>query len=89
MRGRKKGFKITDTTGYVIEKNVKIPEGTRRGGRMRLYPFGSMKPGDSFLLPKSKRASANSAASYFGKRNDMKFSILKMPDGTYRCFCRE
>lgn len=49
------------------------------------YPFGQMKVGQSFALSLQERERAASPASWFGKRNKMKFSFRKQGDGSYRC----
>lgn len=46
--------------------------------------FGSMKVGQSFVVPLEMRVKITNAAVYYGKRNNMKFSI-RMTDGVLRC----
>lgn len=57
-----------------IEKN--IPIDVPRGRRAH-YPFGKMDVGDSFMVSCSKdeRKKICSAVSYYGKRNQKKFSV--------------
>ena len=52
----------------------------RKGYR---YPFREMGVGDSFLTENTKasRSRLSSAASAFGKRNNVTFSIRKVPEG--------
>ena len=63
---------------YEVEKDVPM---TPR----RKYPFDDMGVGDSFFLPVADREKINSAARYYGKREDKKFSIKKFDNG-YRCW---
>lgn len=48
------------------------------------YNFGSMKVGQSFVVPLEMRKKVSSASLWYGKRNNMKFSI-RMTDGVLRC----
>jgi len=65
---------------YRIEKNVPLPPKKRR----QKYPFGEMKVGESFGFPLGDRQRVGFAACIYGKRNNKKFSIRKLKDGTYR-----
>jgi hypothetical protein len=49
------------------------------------YPFGKMKVGQSFAFDICDYQLISSAASWYGKRNKIKFSIRKQEDGSYRC----
>ncbi len=62
-----------------IEHGIPIPE-----MRSHKWPFRTMKPGDSFLVPNEYRAAAQSAMSWFGKRNNMKFCSRKIDDKSFR-----
>jgi len=55
-----------------LEKDMPIPPANGANAR---YPFGDMVVGDSFALPKQQANSVRSAASQFGKRNDMRFAV--------------
>lgn len=67
---------------FKIEKNISI---TPRCAYSK-WPFSRMAVGESFLLPAgTNRAAAATAASYFGKRNNKKYSIRKTEDGI-RCW---
>lgn len=71
----------TMNTKFKIEKNIPL-----KHGRSRKYPFGDMEVGDSFLVnikndPKNDRHNLSSTASYFGIRNNKKFSVRKDGDG--------
>ena len=70
-------------TEYVIEKDVPIT----RGKPKTKYPFGKMVVGDSFAVATNDKVTP--AASNFGIRHGMKFSILKQEDGTYRVWRME
>jgi hypothetical protein len=56
-------------TFYKVERGVPIP--TR--GSHHTYPFGTMRVGDSFLVPVAKRKTVRSAAWLAGKRRGWKF----------------
>lgn len=70
---------------FVIESDVVMPEREWGTGRKPIYPFGQMKVGDSFMLPKKLNKKVMSASNYFGRRNGKKFSVLKVKGG-YRCW---
>ena len=57
-------------TDYKVEKN--IPYSTRAS-----YPFEKMFVGDSFEFPIEEKIKITAAASYFGTRHVMKFSVRK------------
>lgn len=71
-------------TDYVIEKDIPVTGSDRR---KRKYPFGDMVVGDSFAVEKNDKVTP--AASNFGIRHGMKFSVLKQEDGTYRVWRTE
>jgi len=64
---------------FQIEKGIPVPETPGRG----LYPFADMDVGDSFFVggEVSARSKAVSAASWFGKRNGLKFSCRNVDGG--------
>lgn len=62
-----------------IEKNVPMPL------RAKKYPFAEMEVGDSFVTDVSAKRLSNSAA-FFGIKNNMKFSVRTLPDGSVRCW---
>jgi hypothetical protein len=71
---------------FAVERNVPMP---RRGlaGRPSLYPFADMRVGDSFFISTPKRRKqVASAAANFARERGWKFSVLTMPDKTYRCW---
>ncbi len=59
---------------YKIKKNVPIPEFSRH--RKPIYPFGEMEIGDCFEADLSVHKKLVSAASYYGARNQKKFSVI-------------
>lgn len=67
-------------SSFVIEKNIPIPDESRRGAG-KGYPWGELKDGDSVVVP---GRNAVSAASHYGKRNGIEFRSAKLDDGTYR-----
>ena len=69
---------------FIVDKNVPY---IRKGLSLK-YPFRNMDLKDSFLISKSAEDAqrVRSAASVFGRRNKVKFSILKNEDGEYRCW---
>lgn len=70
---------------FEIEKKVKLPPFVGHGNAAK-YPFGAMKAGDSFLVNgDADWKKVSTAASAYGKRKAMKFSVRKMPEG-YRCW---
>ena len=63
----------------LIENTFPVP--------LPLYPFHQMKVGDSFALPPDKKqTTVITAATRFGQKSGMKFTIRKMEDGSYRCW---
>jgi hypothetical protein len=61
-----------------INKNVPMPV---------RWPFPNMQVGDSFAIPPDVLSTTVSvAATRFGKKNGMKFTVRKMPDKTFRCW---
>lgn len=67
---------------FEIEKNVarvKVNVRTK-------YPFVNMEVGDSFSMPAEGREKVITASHSFARANGRKFSTLKQPDGTYRCW---
>jgi len=70
------------STKYVVEHNVPFPDTYRR----RTYPFSDMQVGDSFRTDSEDRNRVTSAASYYGKRNGMKFSVRAEQNGGVRIF---
>lgn len=77
---------------FKIEKRVKLPEGLAE--RAAIYPFRSMKPGDSFLVPVPKGVRAIvvqkriiRAAASFKERTKSKatFTTRQTPAGV-RCW---
>jgi len=75
---------------YTVEKDVPMLN-VPRGGRPCKYPFNEMNIGDSFLVPFSDleglpkpRVKIWSAASYYGSRHSVKFSVHKINEEGYR-----
>lgn len=64
---------------FQIERGIPIP--TYRRGRRGLYPFREMKVGDSFVVEKTKKASAQRAASFYGKNHGQVFTARSVPEG--------
>lgn len=61
-----------------VESNIPLPA---------IYPFAKMKVGDSFAIPADiKRTAVSVSAKRFGVKHNMRFTIRKMPDGSYRCW---
>lgn len=85
MSGRERKVSKYNGVSFKIEKG--IPLSDRRGKRKAQYPFGDMKPGDSFAIPETVNVdSVRTAASWHGMRNDgQKFSVRNTEDG-YRCW---
>lgn len=70
-------------TKYKIEKNIPRPI-TASVVRNR-YEFGKMEVDDSFYIEPEDVLLVRPAATWYGVRNGMKFSIRKWKDG-YRCW---
>ncbi len=73
-------------TEYKIENKPVPPRSSRYNVRQR-YQFGQMKVGQSFFIPEPSFqliARIRASASNYGKRNKMKFSIVRDGNG-YRC----
>jgi hypothetical protein len=67
---------------YKVDKRVPLPNSVKRNQ----YPFGEMEVGHSFMFDPAEYLKVASAGSYYGKRNNKKFSIRNLRDGTYRCW---
>lgn len=68
---------------FQIIKNAPMPK--LRSASCR-YPFAKMESGDAFDVSLSIKGKVAAAASIFGKRNGMKFSVLKVGEETARVF---
>lgn len=66
---------------FIVEKDVPLPDKYTR----HHYPFDEMEVGHSFLAPATCYPAIVSAASWYGKRHNKKFSIRKTENG-YRCW---
>jgi hypothetical protein len=64
-----------------IEKNVPIPKPRSNYSK---YPFGEMEVGDSFVVLDEDRTKIAPAVSWYGKRNNKKFTVRNLPDGVCR-----
>jgi hypothetical protein len=62
-----------------IERHSPIPK-----VRSIKWPFGNMKPGDSFLVPNDYSSAARAAMCLFGKRHNMRFCSRKIDDRNFR-----
>lgn len=65
-----------------VERGVKMP--TINRNKKSKYPWGDMKPGDSFLVPAENRKTVASLATTAGKRYKMKFATRQVEDGALR-----
>jgi hypothetical protein len=64
-----------------IDKNVPMPITNRRK-----YPFADLAVEDSFLFPEGTTVNAaHSAAGQYARRNGVKFTVHRTPEG-YRCW---
>lgn len=62
----------------MIEKGIALPQ---------KYPLAGMKVGDSFAVPQHvKRVTVSVYARRFGIKNNMKFTVRKIEDGSLRCW---
>jgi len=60
-----------------VESNIPMPS---------KFPFAGMEVGDSFLVPEGVlRATVTVAALRYGRKNGMKFTVRKVPEG-FRCW---
>lgn len=65
---------------YKIEKNIPVPHSSR--GRKQRYPFGSMEPGDSFLLAdKDLYSKVRMSANGYGYRHGKRFVVRLVDEG--------
>jgi len=78
----KPNLNVVSETAFKIDTDIPAPPSRSRGGK---YPFGAMEVGHSFAFTKDNYVNAAAAASWFGKRNNRKYSIRKDGDG-YRCW---
>jgi len=63
-----------------IESGIPIPPRRRKGGAQRVYPFGSMKVGDSFFVAGSA-SSPEAAAGLYARKHKMKFTARYVDGG--------
>ncbi|MCP4410748.1 MAG: hypothetical protein GY807_24010 [Gammaproteobacteria bacterium] len=75
MANRK--LKLAIEADYPIEKGVPQP-GRRTNNR---YPLREMDVGDSFFISASEQPRVVNATSYFGSRNNRKYSCRLHGDG--------
>ena len=69
-----------------VEKKIEMPERWHTNGRKPVYPWESMKVGDSFLFPETVAPSAaRSVVHYRNAVGTAKFATRKTEDG-YRCW---
>jgi hypothetical protein len=66
-----------------IEKGIPRPKHTYHG-RPSKYPWAKMEIGDSFSVPPGLGLYFGRQASAAGKRWEMKFSVRRCEDGSYR-----
>lgn len=73
----------TDNSGddFKVERGIPLP--ARANER---YPFDKMNVGDSFTFRLSSRSTVASAATAFGKANQMRFRTAKIDETTCRCW---
>ncbi len=69
---------------FTIEKGVPLSD-ARKTTRLK-YPFPDMEIGDSFCVPGDRRNTLSVAASLYGKRNGLKFTVSCQGDGRVRCW---
>lgn len=74
---------LKQTTEFRIEKGVEIPK--RSGDATRKYPFPQMEVGDSFAVPSGRHLAVSTAATNYGNKYQMKFSVRAV-DGGHRCW---
>ena len=68
---------------YKLERNVAMP--TRKAKHSK-YPFRDMKVNDSFEFDPEECPRVRAAASHFGSRNNMLFSVRKINPAKARCW---
>lgn len=64
-----------------VESGLPVPNLDRR-----VFPFGEMVVGDSFVVPDGKVVSCRNSAVGFGLRHQMKFSVRRSKAGEMRCW---
>ena len=65
---------------FKIEKGVPIP---KKGREKKVWPFDEMAVGDSFFVTADLHGRAQTAASWYSRRDRKKFTVRKV-DGGYR-----
>lgn len=67
---------------YELDSGIPVPKVVAQAR----YPFGKMKPGDSFVIKEEDRVRVSVAASQYARRSPLKikFATRKMEDGTVR-----
>jgi hypothetical protein len=48
------------------------------------YPFGDMRPGESFAVSRDQLPKARAAASAYGRRHGWRFATFKQDDEVWR-----
>lgn len=84
------GEKVTVTkrvTHIKVDKNIPVPSNLVRKGREGIYPYTTMKVGESFLIPKGKELSAKSCAVHQIKNHNLtaQFAFYPTSEGL-RCW---
>lgn len=68
---------------YKIDKDVPRPA---CGSGVRHFPFNEMEVGDSFAIPFAEAQRVRTAATNYGIKHGIKFSVLKVDSETSRCW---
>ncbi len=63
---------------YKVLDDVDLPLGSGRRGK---YPFPTMKIGQCFVIKDGESHKVASAASWYGTRHNMKFSVRRIDHG--------
>jgi hypothetical protein len=77
-------------TPYIQQKekvmDFEIEEGSPSNTPRVKYPFDKLSVGTYFKFPKDMRTNISSAASRYGKANDMKFKIEAFDETHCACY---
>jgi hypothetical protein len=73
---------LEQTTKFIVESGIPYPGNYER--RQPRYPFKSMEIGQSFSFEEEDRKSISTAAYKFNEGTQLKFSVRRSKDGSYR-----
>lgn len=79
-----KPLEQTEQTEFKVESGIPYPGDWYERHKSKRYPFKSMEIGQSFPFGKKDRKAISTAAYKFNEGNQLKFSVRRLKDGSYR-----